>query len=317
MHQRQNLSSSRRVAFIDYEPAQLQNIKSDEWRIVYRVRIPGTDNLKRFRKRVKKMANKSLRLRFANRMCANINKKLEQGWTPYTDGTAKGEHELFITGINKYIENNENLLKKEDLRPATHASYSSMTRLLLEYLKETEQEEMFCTQFNRQFVIKYIDYVYHTKKRSARTANNYLRWCNSMSFFLVDHSFIAKNTIGSISPKPVSKKKRELIDEGTRRKIFSYLNKNDTPYLTLSLCVFFCFIRRTELTRLKVANVKLIDGVINLPASISKNKKDETVTIPKKLIPFIADHINGSTNDMYLFSKNNFLPGKEKLEPKK
>ncbi|EDM44965.1 integrase/recombinase [unidentified eubacterium SCB49] len=318
MNQTQNLLPSRRVAFTDYEPAELQNLtSSNEWRIVYRVREPGTDRMKRFRKRVKKMANKTDRLRFAKRLCASINEKLAEGWTPYTDGTAKGEHELLVNAIKKYIDDNEKLLAKDAIRPDTYKSYNSFSNILLEYIKDTKQDEIFCIQFNRQFVVKYLDHKYFEKGLSSRTVNNYLRWCNTLSNYMVDQSFIAKNNIGRIPTKVVAKKKRELIDSETRKKIFSYLKKTNVPYLTLCLCIYFCFIRRTELTKLKVKDVKLIDGVINLPASISKNKKDETVTIPKKLIHLLANHINGSTNDMYLFSEKNFLPGTKKLKPKK
>src|SRR5690606_38764315 len=92
---------------------------------------------------------------------------------------------------------------------------------------------------------------------------------------------------------------------------------NSFNYYVLTLIIYSCFIRRRELTLLKVENVKLHQNIIQVPASVSKNKKDEIVTIPNALVELLAIHLQSANNSDYLFSQNNFKPGKEYLNPKK
>lgn len=81
--------------------------------------------------------------------------------------------------------------------------------------------------------------------------------------------------------------------------------------------VYYCFIRRTEMTKLRVQDVKLHEGIIVVPKEISKNKKTEAITIPKMLGSYLVDHLQGAIQSDYLFSGNGFLPGEVQLKPKK
>ena len=75
----------------------------------------------------------------------------------------------------------------------------------------------------------------------------------------------------------------------------------------------FCFIRRTEISKLLVKHVNLVKDTIFIPGDISKNTKDGIVTIPKKLKELLLIHLDGSTQEDFLFSDDNFKPGKKKL----
>ncbi len=57
--------------------------------------------------------------------------------------------------------------------------------------------------------------------------------------------------------------------------------------------------------------------LFSYPDQLQKNGKDGTVTIPKKLRILLVDHLVQSENSECLFSKNGFLPGTIKLNPKK
>lgn len=133
---------------------------------------------------------------------------------------------------------------------------------------------------------------------------------------MVDHNYLTNNPADKIQKRKTGRKKREVLPSYLREEVFKYLTNTSKPYLTLCLCVYFCFIRRTELTKLKVKHIDLVNNTIFIPDSISKNKKDGVVTIPKRLKTRIAKHIDRFNKDDFLFS-NNFIPGVEKLNPKK
>ncbi|MDR6300239.1 tyrosine-type recombinase/integrase [Mesonia maritima] len=310
-------STSQKILFVDYVPAELKETTSDNWRVVFQVKIPGKEKMKRYKRHVPKISNKRLREQHDKRMCENINRKLARGWSPFYEGYSENEFQLLVNVLDKFIEQSERRFKDNLLRKDTLRSYISFSKNIVVYLKHIEKEKMFTVEFDRAFIIQFLDHIYFEKKRTARTSNNYLSFCNQLAIFMVDRGYIPSNPASKIQKRKVGKKKREILPGYLRNDIFKYLGRKDKPYLTLCLTVYFCFIRRTELTKLKVKHIDLDTDTIFIPAEISKNKKDGVVTIPKMLKKMLADHIHKSLNEDFLFSSDNFQPGREKIEPKK
>lgn len=95
------------------------------------------------------------------------------------------------------------------------------------------------------------------------------------------------------------------------------LRQTDFHYFVLCMVTYYCFIRRTELTKIKVSDVNLKKGFILVNAENSKNHKTEAVTIPNMFLPDFALHLASAKNTDYVFSANNFKPGSTQLTPKK
>ncbi len=317
MPKNQNNSNQHKVIFVDYKPAELKQTSSKDWRIVFYVKEPGKNRFKRFRKRVPVIGVKTLRKQYAQRMCTSINERLQKGWSPFYDGSAKSDMKTVKSVIDQFLTQTERKLKDNLVRPDTLRAYKSYSKNFNSFLKSKSKEELLCIEYTRPLIIEFLDYIYYEKKRTARTSNNYLFFCRKLAIFMVDHNYLPNNPADKILKRQTGRKKREVLPAYLRDDIFNYLTNASKPYLTLCLCVYFCFIRRTELTKLKVKHVDLINNTIFIPGSISKNKKDGVVTIPKKLKKRIAIHIDGFRKDQFLFSNNDFLPGQEKLNPKK
>jgi len=305
------------TAFIDYVPAEVQATKGNNWLIVYYVKEPSKLKMKRFRHRVKKMSNKTLRMRYAKKMCSAINNKLEKGWSPFFEGDYAQQYKTLDSVINTFLEQAErkhrdNLLRKESLR-----AYKSYFNNLKQFIDEKGLKNILAVEFDKTFVIDFLDYIYFDRKRSARTHNNYLNFLNQFGIFLNERKIIPANPANGIPKRKVGKKKREIIPGTIKNEIFKFLAVNNITYLTLCLTVYFCFIRRTEISKLQVKHVNLIKDTIFIPSYISKNKKDGIVTIPNKLKKLFIKHLEGSENDMFLFSGSQFKPGYENLKPRK
>ena len=82
------------------------------------------------------------------------------------------------------------------------------------------------------------------------------------------------------------------------------------------MLIYYCFIRRTELTKLKVSDVELVNNRIVLRSEISKNKKTESVTIPRKFLPTLIKHLENAKNTDYLFGED-FKACDTRLKPAK
>ncbi|MFD2827162.1 tyrosine-type recombinase/integrase [Leeuwenhoekiella polynyae] len=313
---KKNAQISNRIAFLDYEPAEVKELKNNNWRIVFRCRIPGSNTMKRFRRRVKPMSNKKERMRYAKKICAAINQKLAEGWSPFTDDTANKEYRSLQEAINRYEKECNTMVDRGQMRPDTARSYSSQLSQLSKYLEHIGEPNLFAASFNRAFMRKYLDHIYYDKGRTPRTVNNYLRFGSQFANWLVEREYLVTNSISGIPQMVNQKKKREIIDPHTRKQIIKELKRNNTGFLVCCLMVYYCMIRRTELTKLRVGDVKLLEGVIVVPSEVSKNKKNDTVTIPQAFISYLVDHLKGATNQDFLFSEN-FKPGGKGLSPKK
>ncbi|HEA30294.1 MAG TPA: site-specific integrase [Leeuwenhoekiella sp.] len=309
-------NSKKSIPFIDYEPAEVKEKTGPNWRIVFRCRIPGTNKMKRFRHRVKKMASTRDRDRYAKRICVEINKKLERGWSPFAEETKYKEYKMLIPAMDKFLANFQEQERRGKLRTPTLKAYTSQIRMLKNFLNQIDKENLLCAEFTKPFVSNYLDYIYYDRKRSPRTVNNYLAFCRYLATLMVDREYLPVNTITKIQPLTEGKKVREIIDDETRVKIFKELLATNPRFLVCCLTVYYCFIRRTELTKLKVKHVQLAQAVINIPATISKNKKDDIVTIPKALIPYLIDNIKGANQKDFLFSNRHLMPGETAVQPK-
>lgn len=309
--------SSRNIrVFVDYIPAELKQTQSDDWRVVYYCKIPGKEKLKRFRKRVPKLKNQTERKKLAIRMTSKINEELRRGWSPFFDGAAQNDFQLFADVLDQYIEQAKRRLKDGTIRKDSVRSYVSFANNIKEYIK-ARNPKMVAAQFDREFVINFLDYIYFERKRTARTSNNYLSFLTQIGGFMTDRKYILSNPGEKITKRKLSKKKREILPDWLRNDIFNYWKNKNRQYLTLCLMVYFCFIRRTELTKLQVKHVNLKAGTVFIPGDASKNKRDGTVTIPKELIGMLADHLRSAVNSDFLFSADDYKPGKTQLKPKK
>ncbi len=301
--------------FIDYVPAELRKNKS--WMIVFYAKIPGKEKLKRFRRRVPALKNKTERVKMAKRMCASINDKLSRGWSPFYDGSAENNTRKLSEVIDKFINQTERKCRDNLLRPDTLRAYTSYAKNLKRYMEIKNKVDLLCIEYDRAFIINFLDHLYFTKKRTARTSNNYLFFCRKLGIFMVDRKYLPANPANKIEKRRVGTKKRAVLPKNVRKEVFDYLSIHSVEYLTLCMCVYFCFIRRTEITKLKVSNVNLKNNTIYIPAEISKNKISGVTTIPKKLKKLLIDHLNESNESDFIFSSNNFKPGQKKLAPKK
>jgi integrase len=306
-----------KLPYIDFRPAKVKETNGDEWRIVFYVRKPGKNEMFRFRRRVQKIPGKRNRMRLAKRICADINKKLEGGWSPFIEGSGKDEYRRLYDVMGMFLDQCERRMRDSQFRPDSLRAYTSYVKNIKDYIELKGITEMFTAEFNKKFIIGFLDYIYFEKKRSARTSNNYLGFCNVLASFMYDREYITTNPIYGIKKRKNSKKKREVIPKIERKAVFEYQRNQNKNYLTLCLTVYFCFIRRTEISKLLVKHVNLVKDTIFIPGGISKNTKDGIVTIPKKLKELLLIHLDGSAQEDFLFSDDNFKPGKKKLAPKR
>lgn len=307
------ISTSRKRVYVDYKPAELR-INTD-WLIVYYAKIPAQNEFKRFRVRVPVIHPKSERVKYGKKMALSINQKLESGWSPFYEDSNNGYKSIDYC-FETYLKNIEK--EKEDgvIRPDTFRSYTSLVKNIKSFIENRYSSLKFIIEVDTLFIHSYLDYVYYEKKNSPRTYNNYLRFLNTFFEWCKTKRFVTQNPTDGIKAKAKTQKKREVLTDDIKLKV-NKLQQTNFHYYVLCMATYYCFIRRTELTKIKVSDVNLLKGYILVSAENSKNRKTEAVTIPNVFLPILAQHLTKAKNTDFLFSSNDFKPGTKQLSPKK
>lgn len=291
--------------YVDFIPAELR--AGSDWLIVYYAKNPITEKLERQRVRVPKIKSVTERTRFAKKMVAEINAKLLSGWSPFINAAGKN-----FKGWNDALNDFENYLKKQlsdkALRPDSCRTYFSNLKLLRDFVAEKKIKIVFALEFNRAFCWQYLDWVYMERKNSARTRNNHLIFLRLLANYFLQRGILAENPTTGIKNLPKETKKRVYIPVDVREKIKAEVIQWNNGYYCLCETIYHCLIRNSELRKMRVGFVNLQRDVIFIPKSISKNKKDEFVTIPENFKPTLAKHIENANENDFLFS-DNFYPG--------
>ena len=305
--------SSNKLIFVDYRPAELKINKA--WYIEYYVKSPSTDKLVRFRNRVPQIKTKRARELYAKKMIEAINIKLYNGWSPWYENP-NNNYKLISDAFELYI----NKLKKEMSdgikRPDTLRAYTSFVSNVQRYIDEKQLAIKYLVEIDFRFVSGFLDYIYYEKNNSPATYNNYLAYFKAFLEWAKAKDYIKQNATDNIKNKPKIQKKREPLTQEVKACI-KELKNTDFHFFVACMLTYFCLIRRTELTKLKVTDIRLIESRIILDGSITKNRKTDSVTIPDVFLPILAQHLQYAKNSDYLFSTDNFKPGRKQLTPKK
>lgn len=306
-------SNTSAVLFVDYKPAELKQNK--EWIIVYYAKNPATDKLDRIRLRVPTISSTSERLKHAKRIILGINTKLASGWSPFLESTGKN-YKTFDTCVQEFLTGIKKQLKDNIVRPDTLRTYNSNLNLLKQFIKE-KSPIVFALEMNKKFCINYLDWIYIERDSSPRTRNNHLAFLRLFATFLINRGVLNESPVAGIQPMKLQIKKREAFPEKIKQQIYTELKTYDNGFHALCMATYFCFIRNMELGKLKVWMVNFNDNSIFLPKEISKNKKDEVVTIPAQFLNQLKLHIGNAQPTDYVFSNDNFNPGEVKMPVRK
>jgi|GEM_PF-2753029 len=154
---------------------------------------------------------------------------------------------------------------------------------------------------------------------SAKTHNNY-RAMGSAIFSegqgagLVPDTF--KNPFAATKARKVKGKDRDLLTELERKQITAHLAAEDDRLLMVCELIFYCFIRPVEIARLRIRDIQLERGEIQLVASRAKSR-GRVVAIPEVFMSRLhALNMHLLDPDWILFSDaHNLLPGERRMEP--
>lgn len=291
----------------EYEPC---------WFIEFYAYDPDQGKMRRKRIKLNRIKGTINRRAYARQVIKRLNEQLKRGWNPWI---AKDATNLvtFEEALQRYVAHIEKMLASGYFRKETYDGYKSYIKIMREYIK-TKRPTYYCYQFDRSFCVDFLDYVFIERNNGAQTRNNYLNFLRVFCGFLVEKGYLQSKPTDGISPisKRLYKKERECIPLDVVGKIADYCKEKEPDFLFACYLLYYCFIRPVEMTRLKVRHFNLKECTLTIPGELSKNKKTQTVTIPKKVIQYgIEIGVFSAPMEDYVFSYR-LKPGSEEIDPK-
>ncbi len=310
---------------LNYIPAKIHETKRDfyiDW-YIYATEFENP----RQRVRLNRI-NPKRRMQFAEKLCAEIDHYLGKGedpWEliPFLNKRKQAFSSLngitiskikYIDGFNSYYS----LLAKQNSRKDTLRSYKSLFKLFTDWI-DTHGEIVYIHQINKKHAQRFLDYLLFEKNYARKSHENMLTTLRSVwkKFFIPrDHSFInpfeqieqLKNKGGS----PAAKKRVFTIKE--MKRIKEYIILNNPAFWAVAGADYYCFIRRTEITKLKMKHFDFERRCIMVGSDIAKDWTDRIVKLPDEYFSFlISQGYHNYNGELFFTSYSNFMPGEKQI----
>ena len=292
--------------FVTYLPATLKEYKSGCF-VEYHVLNPVTSKLERKVFRLNALKNRCRTLMefkvAANKVLCDINIKLASGWNPFTDGSKNTKQlQTLSYGLDAYLTD-----KGRDLREASMVSYTSVAKILKDWLVEKGIGEIACIKFNVSIARQFMEDLRNRPKFNNNTYNTYLKKYRAAFNWLKEHEFVNDNPFDQIKTLQKQEKMRGLIPPEARDKVINYVRTSKHPnYEIVMHLVFTSLIRPSEIERLQVRDVDLINKCIHIPANKAKTHKDRDAALSDTCIAMLIPLLSkpGILPTWYLINSN-------------
>lgn len=304
------------VAALSYTPPTLVEGKL-AWYIAFYAYDPEIGKMKLKRIKINRIKGIAKKRKYAKDVIKRLTYQLEHGWNPWI---ARDTSNLvvFEDAMSRYETHIQKMLESGYFRKETYDGYKSNVKIMREYM-QTKRPIYYAYQFDRNFCVDFLDYIFLDRNNGAQTRNNYLNFLRVFSSFLVEKGIILTKPTDGIQPisKRLYQKERDIIPLAVVRRIADYCKENDPNFLFACYLLYYCFIRPVEMTRLRIKDFNLKDCTVTIPGAASKNKKTQNVTMPKKVLHYgIELGIFNHPMTSLVFSTH-LRPGTEQINPKK
>lgn len=203
---------------LQYTPPVLREPPSG-WYIEFYAFDPASCGLRRKRIRVNRISGIQARRRYAKEVMQRISVKLSHGWNPWICGNDIDAVTL-EDALSRYERHNEKMLSSGYIRKETYDGYKSNVKIMRKYISD-KRPIYYAYQFNREFCVDFLDYIFIDRNNGAQTRNNYLNFLRVLSGFLVEKGYLSSRPTDGIAPisKRLYQKQRQTIPEETLKRI--------------------------------------------------------------------------------------------------
>ena len=289
---------------LEFRPARV--VKGKETYVTYYVADPTTDNLKRMCIRCNHIRSPRERMRYANALCAEINRKLYGGWNPLTgENPAERRGKCLLHAAREHCA-----LRSRNLRPDSQRNYRSKLKQFCDWCARRGVDAWLCGRFTVQLASEFLLEYENDGKRSAYSYNDMLRYVKCMFSDFVTWGLSRENPFATFRPRPMERKHRTTIPKRDRQRIREYFIRKRMPefVIPMRLCCRY-LLRPKEIMMLRIADIDFEKRLLCLPPEVSKNHRERIIAIGSDVMGYFKQlHGQGHAPETYIFSTD-FRPG--------
>ncbi|HUZ60775.1 MAG TPA: tyrosine-type recombinase/integrase [Hanamia sp.] len=239
----------------------------------------------------------------------------EKGYNPITgkffiEITSGIDHRTsFIDALWKAYR----LLKLEAM---TLVDVRSLIRFIEIAAKKAGIERMEIQDVKRRHLRQMLEMIGEYKKSwSAYSFNNARAYLMMLYKKLLEQDAVETNPVKDIPKEKIILRIKSVLTTEERLRVDQHLKEVDPDYRRFMQIFFHSGSRKTELVRLKVADVNLDKQFFKLLIKKGSQQREELRAIKNIALDFWNEQLKGSSPGDYIFSSN-FKPGRRKTTPK-
>ena len=281
------------VTSFNYRKARLVKLAHGRIHINYWQTNPATGKLTRFRETfgLNRIQDRDIRLQRAQQKILELNHKLPLGF-PYVKSLKARNEESLLEAMQFALS-----IKLQTDRKSTRHAYRSICSIFLRFMREQGWEKMVIADFTRSHAMKFLDHAIRHRGIGALTYQTYIVRLRALFTELRERDFLDRyehgrlvrpdNPFSRLPKKKIQAKRRRAFHDEERKAMAAYIQEND-PFLWMGVVLqYYCFIRPSELRRLRIHMIRTHEGIIHLPGYLTKNRDASQITIPISMMKFI------------------------------
>lgn len=245
-----------------------------------------------------------------------LTEKLEEGWNPWVEAGSALEYTEVRDVVARYKEYLHRLVKDDDMREESLASYLSYLKVMHEWMKD--HHIIYIYQVQREVVSEFLDYVFVERNNTLQTRNNYLAWLKTWSRWLLQRNYLREDPTAGMQAvqRRARKKNRSVMSDCDLRRLNEWLQEHNRHFLLACQMLHYMFVRPHEMSFIRIQDIHPAEQTLVLHGENTKNRNDAVVTLPARLIHLMVDlRVFDAPGSWYLFG-DGFRPGRERKSEK-
>ncbi len=207
-----------------------------------------------------------------------------------------------------FLSEKEIQLKKKSLN-----AYKNQTKVFCEWLNSQGKLDISICDIKEEEVSQFFLYLARDKDLDRPTCQKYYISIKSVFYYAKKRKEITELPFDLVVfPSKKRDCSAQLIPQEAMKLLFEDIKENDYQLFLACMIEYYCFIRPgNEMRNLKPTNFDLKSGTIRIDASIAKNKRARTVTMPTQLIEYCKEYgIDKENSNRYVFGCNRYFDTK-------
>lgn len=283
------------------------------WLVVFWFADPSTGQRKRFQFRGEINRKKTLRERIqeANSMRDAITVMLEDGWNPF-NGNIESEREERHIPLSDLLDRLLEV-KKSSIKPKSYRNYYDGLRWFKDWLRKKGRARILPRSFTAVHARAYVDFIQLEKGCNGKTVNGQVSYLKTFFNMMVEREIILKNPFNGIKKLRHDIGKNIAFNRDEKGRLAEMLREADEPLYHFVQFMYHCFLRRSEIIRVRVGDIDWVNKTIRVNSQDTKNRRQESVAIPSGFEPVLRGmRLERYPESYYIFSRY-LLPGKTPL----